>query len=114
MDWFKTTSGFWSHPKVAGLTDRAFRTIVSAWGYAAQHNTEGHITPAALRLLSGRPADARALVDAGLLVPNGDGWHIHDWDDHQAAAVAWHDKRRRDREAAAERRRRAKEDTDAP
>lgn len=110
MDWFKTAASFWSHPKIADLKDRHFRVLVSAWGYAAQHNTDGHISPAALRIIGGRPADAKTLVDAGLLIPNGNGWHIHDWEDHQAAAVAWHQKRERDKQAAAERRRRARED----
>lgn len=101
MDWFKTTASFWSHPKVVDLRDGPFRVLVSGWGYAAQHNTGGRITPAALRMVGGKPSDAKALVQAGLwhIDPEG-GWRIHDWDDHQEAAVAWHRKRERDREAA--------------
>lgn len=97
MDWFKTTSSFWMHPKVAGLTDRQFRVLVSAWGYAAQHNTSGHVNDSALRIIGGRPSDAKALTEADLWHQVPGGWVIHDWDDHQAAAAAIHDRRARDR-----------------
>lgn len=98
MDWFKTTASFWSHPKVADLTDRAFRVLVSSWGYAAQHGTGGRINRTALRMIGGTPSAAKALVDAGLWHPDGDGWVIHEWDDHQAAAAALEERRRRDRD----------------
>lgn len=98
MEWFKTTSAFWSHPKVWGLKDRTFRVLVSSWGYAAQHDTAGRISRVALDQIKGKPADAEALVHAGLWHPDGDGWRIHEWDDHQDAALAWHDRKARDRE----------------
>jgi hypothetical protein len=98
IEWFKTTSAFWSHPKIADLKDRPFRVLVSSWGYAAQHGTGGRISPTALRMIGGRLADAKALVDAGLWHVEGDGWCIHEWSDHQEAAEKFHEKRRRDAE----------------
>jgi hypothetical protein len=98
MEWFKITAGFWSHPKIIGLSDRAYRVLTSSWGYAAQHGTGGRINRAALRVIGGSAGTAGQLVRAGLWHPDGDGWVIHDWDDHQEAAVAIEERRRRDRE----------------
>lgn len=112
MDWFKTTSSFWAHPKIAALKDRHFRVLVSLWGYSAQHDTAGHVPDFAVRLVAARPSDMAALVDAGLMHRNGNGWVIHDWDDHQRAAVAHHKKKTHDKEQAAARRANAKESHD--
>lgn len=97
MEWHKTMSGFWAHPKVADLSDKQHRTLTSSWGYAAQYETGGFINRTALRLIGGTPAVATALVNAGLWHVDGDGWRIHDWDDHQAGAIAHEDRKARDR-----------------
>jgi hypothetical protein len=45
------------------------------------------------------------LVDAGFLHPNGSGYVIHDWEDHQREALQLQDKRRKDAVRKAEARR---------
>lgn len=114
MDWFKTTASFWSHPKVADLPDKAFRVLVSSWGYAAQHGTGGRINRTALRMIGGTPKVAAQLITAGLWHPDGDGWVIHEWDDHQASAAALEERRRRDRDRKKTQRRARGTSADTP
>jgi hypothetical protein len=62
---------------------RAALAHVLAHAYATKHDTEGFLPKAALRLLYGKPADARELVRLGLWVPVTNGWVLNDWIRHQ-------------------------------
>lgn len=100
LPWFMVHSDVWSHPKMAGLTDSAYRLCINSWAYATQYGTDGKIPAAALRVIGGKDRDATALVDAGLWHQNGDGWHINDYREHQAPAIRLEEKKARDRERA--------------
>src|SRR5574337_671009 len=97
---------FYAHPKVAGLSDRAFRVYVSALCYCDGFNTRGVLEPGALRVIGCRTAAERELVDAGLWHHASDpitgevlpGFLVHDWEEKNGRAA---DKRQRERERKA-------------
>lgn len=87
MTWFKVDDGFWSHPKVCGLSADAVALWVRAGSYAAQHLTDGFVARHALPMLRGLDAHADELVAAALWRPVGDGWVFHDWHQYQPMRV---------------------------
>jgi hypothetical protein len=113
MDWLKLSADFWTHPKLQGLSHQAYRVVTSSWGYAARHETGGHIPATAYRVLGATQKVVRELETAGLWHPNGDGSEIHDWSDHQEAAVELRAERERKRAYERERKRAYRERTQA-
>lgn len=84
MDWFKVDASIWANPKVEDLSDRAYRAMTYVWGYAAARETDGHVPHNIDRLLPRVTPKALAeLEERGFLDRNGNGWHIHDWEEHQ-------------------------------
>jgi hypothetical protein len=101
MTWVKLDDAFTDHPKLAPLSNRAFRLHVAALCYCARHLTDGYLSAAQARALdranvaadrassNGRghahgslPASSVVegqLRDAGLWEADGDGWRIHDY-----------------------------------
>ena len=73
--WVKIDDGFADHPKVVGLSDKAFRRHITAMCYAARHLTDGHIPPP----IAGSDKATRELVAAGIWDTNGTGYSIHDY-----------------------------------
>lgn len=69
------------HPKVARLSDRAFRLYVSALCYAARYRTDGLVpTSVAPRLTAGASKrHVEELLSAGLWDRQDDGVQIHDF-----------------------------------
>jgi hypothetical protein len=82
MTWAKLDDRFPEHPKVASLTDGAFRLHVTALCYVARNLTDGEISPAVLRLLRGSPRRAAELVAAGVWDATESAWAIHDYLDY--------------------------------
>lgn len=79
------------HPKVARLSDPAFRLYVHAVCWASRAKTDGAIPSADLQHvvpgLRRRESFAAELVDAGLLEETPPlGWVVHDYLDHQPSA----------------------------
>jgi HNH endonuclease len=62
--------GMPDHPKIDGLSDTAFRLLVTMWCWCSRHKTDGRIPPAALREFRRRRA-VTALVSAGLVHRRG-------------------------------------------
>lgn len=87
----------WCHPKIADLTDSAYRAYVNSIAYSSGMSTRGHLTVGQQRTIGATPKIRRELVGAGLWDLNGDGQavDIHDWDDHNAKQDA---RRKRERE----------------
>jgi hypothetical protein len=81
MGWLKLDDVFGTHPKIAGLSDRAFRAHVVAMLYAAQHLTDGFIPTA----VAPRKAIRDELVGANLWSPIEGGWLIHDFLEYNPA-----------------------------
>lgn len=74
----------WCHPKIVGLTDRAYRAYVSGLAYSSGMATGGKLDPATQKLLGANARTRDELVHASLWEINGDGVTvlIHDWNEH--------------------------------
>ena len=92
MTWTKLDDSFYSHRKIVGLSDRAFRLYVCGLNWSVAHHTDGHIPnaiPAMLAPNSTQVARRRAigeLTDLRLWTPSDGGWEIHDFADYQPTA----------------------------
>lgn len=115
MTWVRIDDGFAEHPKVHGLSDRAFRLHVTALCYCGRNLTDGAITIPALKMLLGACSatrrHVRELVDAGVwdsvddLQIHGDDLQIHDFNDLNPKAETV----KREREKTRDRQRRHRE-----
>lgn len=81
MGWLKLDDAFGTHPKIAGLSDRAFRAHVLGMLYAAQHMTDGIVPDSVApsraitrELEGGRYGPVWTRVDGG--------WQVHDFLDY--------------------------------
>lgn len=79
MSWVRIDDVMPEHPKVAGLSDRAFRAHVEAMCYAARSRTRGRLATSVVRRY-GWHRSALELVEAGVWEEVGDGWVIHDFE----------------------------------
>jgi hypothetical protein len=80
MTWARLEDTFAEHPKIAGLSDSAFRLHVTAICYAARFNTDGELSPSAVRVIRGQARQIGQLVDAGVWDDAGGGTYvIHDF-----------------------------------
>ena len=78
--------GMPDHPKIEGLSDAAFRLLVTTWCWCNRNRTDGKVTQASWAK-RGTPKARRELVDAGLAVPSEDGVQMHDYLEHQRSAA---------------------------
>lgn len=99
MTWVRIEDGFPDHPKVVGLTDRAFRAHIVGLCYAGQHLTDGKIPEAVARGLGKRQVSE--LVAADLWEQNGVGYIIHGYLDYNPSREYVEDERRKARERRA-------------
>jgi len=84
MTWIKLNDNTPRHPKVAGLSDRAFRVWIQSLCYASEFLTDGVLPPVFVNTV---PSKVRAeLFAAGLWCINGGGGiSIHDYLGHQSS-----------------------------
>lgn len=99
MSWVRIDDGFATHPKIAELSDRAFRAHVEALCYCAQHLTDGKVPGALARSLGKRSVDE--LTGGGLWEQNGVGYVIHGYLDYNPSREQVEDERRKARERRA-------------
>ena len=81
MAWLRLDDRFAHHPKVAHLTDKAFRAHVQTMLYCAEYDTDGLIPPTSFRLTGATPKVREQLVEAGLWDENEEksALFVHDW-----------------------------------
>lgn len=75
----------WCHPKVARLSDSAFRVWVSGIAYSSGFSTGGKLDQQHQRLLGARTKQRQELLATGLWEDSGDddgSVLIHDWSEH--------------------------------
>lgn len=84
MSWVRIHDAAFTHPKVVGLSDKAFRLWVWGLTYAQLHLTDGFITADAMPGRLKRAADD--LLSKRLWEPKDAGFQIHDYLD-------WNDSR---------------------
>lgn len=87
--WVRVDDGLFSHPKIMQAWTTSPASIglwPQAASWAARYLTDGHVSSEFVVGLMPRRRQrdqmTGALVDAGLWVPNGAGWQIHDWQDY--------------------------------
>ena len=83
--YIKVHDGMPDHPKVDGLSDRAFRLLVESWCWCSRHLTDGKM-PAATWRKRGTPKARKELIAAGLVRETADGVDMHDYLQHQRSA----------------------------
>jgi hypothetical protein len=84
MAWVRIHDGAMTHPKVVGLSDKAFRLWVWGLSYAQQHLTDGLLTADAIPTRFRRAIDV--LVTRKLWETHDVGYKIHDY-------LTWNDSR---------------------
>lgn len=100
MAWVRLDDAAMTHPKVIGLSDRAFRLWVWGLAYCQQHLTDGYIPAKAVQTSASRVA--AQLVEARLwCVLESGGWQVHDYTDWNDSRDEVNEKRSRARERMA-------------
>lgn len=107
MPWFKVDDGFWSHPKVLGLSDSAIALWVKAGSWCSQQLTDGFVPESARNLLGIREesvygGNAAELVEADLWSEIDGGWEFCNWSEFQPSKSAVEERREADRRRKAE------------
>lgn len=74
------------HPKIAALSDAAFRAWFEAICYCSRQETDGKITTAVMRRLMA-PKVLRELVEGGQFEVIPEGHYVHDYLRHQRSAA---------------------------
>ena len=87
MAWAKVDDGWWSHPKVMGLSLSARGLWVSALSWSC-HQRMDHVPDRFLPMVGATEEDASELVNAGLWHESSDGYRIHDWAEYQDMSLA--------------------------
>lgn len=120
MTWLKIDDRMPEHRKVRRLSHAAFRLHVTLMCLCARDATDGAVTRDDVDdVLDTRPfrdEDGDALVDElverGLLDVDGDGWHVHDYLDHNPSREDVEARRQREREKKRAQRARGYANTD--
>lgn len=94
--------GMPDHPKVVGLSDKAFRLFVESMCWCSRYLTDGAVRVAAMRRMNGwSPAALKELAEAGLLEDGvAPDWDVHDYTEHQRTAAEVEEFRKMKRTAA--------------
>ena len=95
MSWLRLDDKFAQHPKVADLSDKAFRVHIEVMLYCAEYETKGRIVPAAVRFAGAKPKQIDELVNAKLWDENGASYVIHDFEDYNGERALARERQRR-------------------
>ena len=101
MAWIKIDDAFADHPKVIGLSDKAFRTHIEGLCYSGRYLTDGFIPMiVAARMVQEDMAIIAELSTAGLWIAKSviNGFQIHDYLAHQTSKEQVEEKRKSLRE----------------
>ena len=101
MTWVKIDDSFPNHPKIVGLTDKAFRIHISGLCYCGTYLTDGFVPMTiAARFANEDMQYIVELTQAGLWreAPQDNGFHIHDYLAHQTSKTQVEEKRQTVRE----------------
>ena len=83
--YIKLHDGICRHPKVVGLSDKAFRAYIEALCYCSEYLTDGEV----VKSLATKMAPPRAwaeLTTCGLVDVTDSGYEMHDYLEHQRSA----------------------------
>jgi hypothetical protein len=91
--WIKLDDGFTTHPKIVGLSDKAFRAYVDSLCYSGRHLTDGFVPVAALSAASKKARPE--LEAAGLWHPDDAGIRINDFLEYNRSREVVEEERKR-------------------
>jgi hypothetical protein len=97
MSWLRLDDKFAQHPKVADLSDKAFRVHIEVMLYCAEYNTKGRVVAAAIRFAGAKPKQVDELVNARLWDENGSGYVVHDFEDYNGERAQARERKQRQR-----------------
>lgn len=83
--YIRVHDGLYEHPKVAGLSDAAFRLLIESWCYCSRNHTDGQMADVIWKR-RGTPKARRELVEAGLAEQHAGHVEMHDYLEHQRSA----------------------------
>jgi hypothetical protein len=83
--YIRVHDGLDEHPKVEGLSDGAFRLLLTSWMYCSRNRTDGQIKDAAWKR-RGTAKARRELLEAGLVEQCEGRVEMHDYLEHQRSA----------------------------
>lgn len=90
--YIKVHDGIEDHPKIVGLSDRAFRLLITTWGWCSRHQTDGRVRMAVWNSRS--TAKARKELLDGDLAEVCEGFvQMHDYLEHQTSSALIEEKR---------------------
>jgi hypothetical protein len=101
MTWVKIDDSFPNHPKIVGLSDKAFRIHISGLCYCGTYLTDGFVPMTiAARFANEDMTYIAELSQAGLWreAPQDNGFYIHDYLAHQTSKTQVEEKRQTVRE----------------
>lgn len=101
MTWVKIDDSFPNHPKIVGLSDKAFRIHISGLCYCGTYLTDGFVPMTiAARFANEDMAHIAELTQAGLWIEavSENGFRIHDYLAHQTSKTQVEEKRQTVRE----------------
>lgn len=84
--YIRVHDGMTDHPKIEGLSDRAFRLLIETWCWCSRHLTDGSM-PRHLWDRRGTKKTRHELITAGLISMANDRVVAHDYLEHQRSAV---------------------------
>ena len=79
MSWVKIDDKAWCHPKFMALSASAVRLWLFALCWCNQHEQDGLVPAAIVKVLGGSKRDVTELVKCGLWEVSGPNWSIHDF-----------------------------------
>lgn len=87
MAWARVDDGWWSHPKVLGLSleSRGLWITALSWSCAQRKSRVPHHLA---RMVGATEDQTAELVDAGLWRETEGGWEIHDWAEYQDLSLS--------------------------
>ena len=98
--YIRVHDGIEDHPKIAPLSDAAFRLLVTTWGWCSRHRTDGRVPPEVWKKRGTKRT--RAELEAAGLVDVQDGRpEMHDYLEHQRSAALIEEKKEAKRRAGA-------------
>lgn len=98
---FKLHNGMPEHPKVIGLSDEAFRALVTLWCWCHRNQTDGRVASAVAVRIAGATAVAELLA-SGMLEQVDEGYYLHDYLEHQESKAEIESSRAQKRNSGSE------------
>jgi len=83
MTWIRLDDNLPDHPKVLGLSDKAFRLYISAMCYSSRYLTDGFISFVVGDRIGSR-SQFDELTKATLIISVEGGWQIENYDEYQS------------------------------